>query len=478
LFSKYIYSTALASEEADRLFSNITESGTPDQSFMATLRALLRNRIPQGETVHFSCSEMKIPADDIIAAPVPQRMNRFVSIAAMCQTSTSHTISIVYAAQHDAGAEMLEVVKANAGCGKSYMSNYIRRDDLQVFYARKVNALFYTDDTQRNSIIFVDKMELKHFHALQMMIPKYLPLLFANNPLTEKETALLKSTGTAKASEYESLIEWFAGELDIRAEIIRTKLAGFETVFERMRADEIRAEIIWHQEDYDNQLSKLRDTSHKIQECKYSLAGLVSVIDGQSGDSELMEYFMCNKNLSIMQVIGSEIQFIAHGYTDIYDIDAFEQYVGNHDGYMYSNLHNSISKPQMEKLYRTIFGECSYKLRICAAYTADIRSGLTAISNYSFPAESMTYFPNPHIQSHGCIGQYAGRFLEYMQKRDYVGAIDQAVVSARNLNFYDLTVISTFAKDFSATKIKCVENPEGTLLTPKEAIIELEGGRH
>jgi hypothetical protein len=28
----------------------------------------------------------------------------------------------------------------------------------------------------------VDHLELKHFHALQMMIPKYLPGLFTDNP--------------------------------------------------------------------------------------------------------------------------------------------------------------------------------------------------------------------------------------------------------------------------------------------------------
>jgi len=63
-----------------------------------------------------------------------------------------------------------------------------------------------------------------------------------------------------------------------------------------------------------------------------------------------------------------------------------------------------------------------------------------------------------------------------MQKRDYVGGIDQAVVSARNLNFYDSTVMSTFAKELSRTTISCIEKPDGTLLTPREAILELEGG--
>jgi hypothetical protein len=104
-----------------------------------------------------------------------------------------------------------------------------------------------------------------------------------------------------------------------------------------------------------------------------------------------------------------------------------------------------------------------------------MRTGLRAFQSYSFPHESRTYFPNPHIQSFGCIGSYAGKFQEYIQKRDYVGAIDQAIVSARNLNFYDSTVISSFGRDFSRTSIKCLERTDGKLLTPKEAIKELEG---
>jgi len=475
MFNKSMFGVTLASDAANRLFSNITATGAQDQSFIATLRALLRNRLSQDETLQLTCRELQIPVNDVIATTTSECMSWFVPDSILRLGAFGHSITIVHMMQPDSGAKMLEIVKANAGQGKRYLDNYKRRDDLHVFYARKVKALFYTDDTERNTIIFVERMELKHFHALQMMIPKYLPLLFMA-PLTETDTALLKSCGNKSAVEYETLIEHFAKDLDIRAEIVRIKLAGFETVFERMRVNEIKDMISSYQDSYEHHLSQMRDLSHKLQECKYTLAGLECAIDQQAKDSELMEYFMCNKNLSIIKVIGTAIEFIAHGYADIYDADAFEQYAGNLNGYMYNNLHSSVTKPQMQKLYRAIFGDCKYKLRICAAYTADMRTGLRGISSYVFPPESRTYLHNPHIQVHGCIGSYSGRFQEYMQKRDYVGGIDQAVVSARNLNFYDSTVISTFAKELSRTTISCIEKPDGTLLTPREAIIELEGG--
>jgi hypothetical protein len=466
----------LTSEVAENLFSRICATNAPDSTFLSTLRALLHKRLPQNETVRLTCKAKNYTAQDISNASVAACMSSFVPELSQQPDAPGHNIYIIYATQIGVGEKMLGIVKANTGRGKRYMSNFTRRDDLQVFYARKVNALFYTDETERNTVIFAEEMELKHFHVLQMMIPKYLPKLFAEIPLTEAEIKLLKCTGGKSADEYERLIEDFARELDIRSEIIRTKLAGFTTGFERTRSDELRNEINIHQNEYDLYLSKMREVSQKIDERKYTLAGLECAIGKNSGDSELMEYFMCNKNLHIARVSGTRIEFVAHGYADIYDLEAFETYVENLDGFFYGNISSSIEPEQMEMLYMAIFSECKYKLRICAAYTADMRTGLRAFQSYSFPHESRTYFPNPHIQSFGCIGSYAGKFQEYMQKRDYVGAIDQAVVSARNLNFYDSAVISSFGRDFSRTSIKCLERADGKLLTPKEAIKELEGG--
>jgi hypothetical protein len=189
-----------------------------------------------------------------------------------------------------------------------------------------------------------------------------------------------------------------------------------------------------------------------------------------------MQYFMCNKNLAIISATGTVIEFIVHGYADIYDAEAFEKYVENCGGYMYGKLSPVVSKPQMKKLYRAIFGDCRYKLRFCAAYKADMRIGLTAQRQYTFPIESATYLPNPHIQEAGCIGGHAARFQESINQKDYIGAIEQAVVSARNLNFHDSVVIKRFAETLSHSTKKCIEKPDGTLLAPLEAIKELEGG--
>ena len=478
MFTKEIYETILTSEVADRLFSNINDSNTLDKSFLTTLRALLHKRLPSDETVWLRCNRINRhdwPIQDISQASDSDVMNYIVPTQP--QRSRQHSITIVYTSEHETGTDILEIVKANTGEGKRYMSSFKRRDDLQVFYARKMKALFYTDDSERYTVIFAEKLGIKQFHALQMVIPRYFPWLFIDAPPNEMEMALLKSLGNKSASEYESLIENITKGLNIRSEIIRSKLAGFETVHERSQMEDIRREITVLQASYEREITALRELGKKIDVQMYTLAGLECSINKQSEDSELMAYFICNKNLTLIEARGTSIEFIVHGYADIFNEDVFDRYVANHDGFLYNNIppSASVSKTHLERFYRTIFNEGKYKLRLCAGFSADIQNGITPISGYAFPAESKTYLPNLHIQQHGCIGGYAGRFAEYLQRKDYVGAIDQAVVSTRNLNFTDSVVMGKLAQKLLGASIKCIEKPDGTLLSPLQAINEMEG---
>ena len=151
MFYKGIHETILTSEAADRLFSNITDCNTPDVSFLATLRALLRKRLPPNEYVRLTCTNLNLTEDTISDMTVSQCMDLFASQVIQTPHLSSHTISIVYINNSiEAGKKMLEIVRVNAGTGKRYLSNYNRREDLRVFYARKFGALFYMFLSRKN----------------------------------------------------------------------------------------------------------------------------------------------------------------------------------------------------------------------------------------------------------------------------------------------------------------------------------------
>ena len=474
MFSKELGNITLASDIADNLFHNITANSYGiDKSFAATLRALLRKRLPDGQSVRVSLVPLSYSQRNLSSVSPDTCMAAFMNDIENVSIRETSRIRIVYPLNKDAGSQILGIVQATAG---KHLARYAVQKDLQLFYIKMLDGLFYIDAECRDAIIFVDSLDIKKFHALQMMISKYLPWLFEDSPLSMEETALLKSLGSRSPIEYERLIEEFAQQLDMRSEIIRSRLSGFETVFERIQIEEASQNIARHEQAYQEYLDGIRMTLDTIRQQQILLAGLKCRISDTSGESEIMEYFLCNKNLSVMCVNGTEIEFVVHGYADIYDADAFEIYVLNHAGYLYSSIDSRISKPQMERLYRAIFSEGIYKLRVCAAYRADMRNSIKPARDYSFPTESTTYFPNPHIQRFGCIGGYASRFQEYMHKRDYVGAIDQAAVSARNLNFHDSTVMEQLAQELSRTAIRCIEDESGAFMTPIEAINKLEGG--
>ena len=136
MFNKAIHGTTLTTDAAGRLFSNIVASDTPDQSFLATLRALLRKRLPTDESVQLYCKRLHYSANDISYATTSDCMSWFVPEIIRYPRPSEHIISIVYTAQQDAGEKMLETVRTNIGTGKRHMSGYTRRDDLKVFYAR------------------------------------------------------------------------------------------------------------------------------------------------------------------------------------------------------------------------------------------------------------------------------------------------------------------------------------------------------
>ena len=472
MFTKELNDMTLVNDIADRLFANINASPYGmDKSFAATLRALLYNRLPSNESARLLTVSLRYDEYSLSEMSPDEIMKGITDTVRLLDVNDSYVIRIVYPESKNSGEKLLDIIRAKVGSGKRYFDAYSLQDDLRIYYFKKLKGLFYTNSS--GAVIFLDYMDVRRFHALQMMIPKFLSGLFKDNPLTSEETELLKGLGENDSSRYERLIEQFAQRLDMRSEIIRLRLAGFESTYERKRISRISQSIEKLQKDYQHALENLRSISNTMQEHQILLAGMQCRLNGNN-ESELMEYFLCNKNLSIIRVDGTELEFVVNGYADVYDDEAFETYAGNVSSYLFLDSEDGVTRAGMQRLYRAIFDDRIYRLRVCAAYIADMSNSIVPISDYSFPLESQTYLPNPHIQHFGCIGGYASRFVELMHNHDYVGAIDQTVVSARNLNFHDSMVMTELAYIMASTSITCIEDTDGNLMTPIDAIKKLE----
>ena len=95
------------------------------------------------------------------------------------------------------------------------------------------------------------------------------------------------------------------------------------------------------------------------------------------------------------------------------------------------------------------------------------------ITDYNYGSEMRECMPNPHIDRYRCIGNYERTINQCIKENNYIGALEQAIASCKSLNFGDSTVMKEFMRRMygleSYSHNKCVELPDGTVVTPKEA---------
>ena len=80
------------------------------------------------------------------------------------------------------------------------------------------------------------------------------------------------------------------------------------------------------------------------------------------------------------------------------------------------------------------------------------------------------YMPNPHIEYHRCLGNYRETLTELMRNHEYIGAIEQCIASSRSLALNDISAEEGIRDLFKNDARKCVELPDGKVVTAREAV--------
>jgi hypothetical protein len=263
---------------------------------------------------------------------------------------------------------------------------------------------------------------------------------------------------------------------DFESSRIRHLLNGFELRYEQEEQRRVERDI----SSVDTSLRELdRQFASYIQKRNdlcIRLTGLKARI-ANGGDSELMEYFLCNRKLVLEEVNGTSMRFAVRDYLSYFDEDAAANYIKNKSGYFYRACNNRSEKDSMEKLLNAIFVDQTIKIRFCAAYRFDMNGSVEARHRHDFGQEFNSYRPNPHIDRYQCMGNYKRTVNEALSRRDYITALEQCIASAKSLNFHDSTVMEYFISEFTennGTTYKAIELPNGEIVSPKEAIAWIE----
>lgn len=483
MFKTSISVTPLTTDAANAYFSNIRgqKFGT-DNSFLATLRALVAPRMKEDETLTLSFGRSGYSSSEIRSVPGDR------AVRAICENYDVNGMTgqiIIHNLSSDTDSNKVNLQVLESYFTGHYMG-YHRLDKVKEFYRKSFNVDCYINPEQKSVIVFVDKLDNKKLHYLQVSILAFLPWHFDPAAgVSELEMELLYSLRETTSEKYESCLARIAEKYDFKTARIRQLLGGFETRFERIECDRVRNEIT----SYDQQINRLNDQigtllANRNDSC-IRLLGLETKIANGGGESEIMDYFLCNGKLYLENVTDTDMYFAVKDYLTYFDQDMAERAINNKTSFVYRNgrdgEYRGMSAAKMKRLMTEIFLSETPRLRIkfCAAYRFSLSGSVSPQSHHDYGYEFADAMPNTHIDGFGCMGNYQRPINTLLQKQDYIGAIEQCIASCKSLNWGDSPVMGQFMKamwggnDYGHNN-RCIELPDGSVVKPAEAVKWLE----
>lgn len=474
MFKTAINSTPLTSDIANDFFNNINgPSYDGDVSFIATLRALVASRMKEDEQIHVYNASSSYSTDHFERYPA-HRMVRGIF-----DTDDYESGAIII---HRFTHPEQESVLANFTLIKSdfckVYDGWIRLENISFFFKKTFNVLCFIHPDTRRVVLFTEDLDFRKFHYLQCSILAFLPWYFnPNDGVSEDEMELINSLREKTSAKYEDCIAKVASQYDFKTAKIRKLLSGFETRYERIECNEMKRLInncISAIEDYNNRIS---DVLQSKREYETRLLGLETRIASATEDSEIMEYFLANDKLYLEDVDDSSMTFIVKDYLTFFDEEIATSVIDNKHSYIYESDGESYDRYiPSEDIAMFLLAVINQKIRIkfCAAYKFILGGRVEALSHYPYSSEFRDCTPNPHLDQYRCMGNYEMAINTLVKENNYIMALEQSIASCKSLNFGDPPVMSEFIRRIyglnNNVNMKCVELPDGSIVTPKEAI--------
>lgn len=471
MFKNEISSSPLMNEPANTIMANISgDRFMGDCSFVATLRALLFNRIPKEERINFKISRSDYSSSDVESTRkrdmVRNICNHNNQIGQQGGFALHYFNNMTQKANQDSFAVVVEEFE-NVNPG------YKKLEKITEFYRKAFPVACFLNEELKSIALFVEQMDYRRFHYLQCAIFPMVPWYFDPKAgVAELEMALVKSLMENTPDAYRDCIAKIYETFDFRSEVIRKKLSGFELRFIK---DALAAsEGQYH--DITNRIAdfnrRLGEELAKMTDLNFRIAGMRQKLEeGDGDDSEIMDYFLRNKNLTLIDSNGANVDFIVRAKLEYFDPEAAENAINNTHSLLYTRGRN-VGAADRKMLYKAIFLDNTISINVCAAFQLSINGGVNTRGHYSFGEEFNNCMPHPHIDEYNCMGDYVRIVNELMQRHDYIMALEQCIASARSLNFGDGTVLGHFVNTLfdNSSRNRCLELPDGKVVNPADAI--------
>lgn len=455
-----------------KAITNITERGSSlDGSFYSTACALLLEKVQDNLEIHYRNKSYGMSS---INGSNPRTI-----VYCLCDESdflrSTNKLVIHNLNIRESSEAMFNIIRAEF-C--NFYDGFVRLPKVTDYYSKKFAVDCYINPEKKISAVFVDCLDERKFHAIQASIPVFMPWYFNAEGLSEDEMALIDTLIKNSMENYLSALNKLAEKYNIRDISIRRMLAGFETNYERKLLIDLKAQYESYGRKIMDYYTRISDCAAQQRDCSYKITGLEEKINSVSEESEIMNYFLHNKALHLVNATDDYIEFVIDTYLEYFDRDIAETAINNENSIVYSG-HNDSSSKRMKKFMTEIFLSDSprMKLKFCAAYRIKLATIVDPLESYSYGSGFEHSMPNPHINNYGCMGDYLRIINELVVKSDYISAIAQCVASAMSLNFGDGYVMGDFMSYIwraNTQHTRVVELYDGTYMNIPEAIEWLE----
>lgn len=454
-----------------------------DVSLQSTLRALLSKRVEENENVFVSYlyanqynkihgNAERLLSDGSVATVEEGFRYAVVNRLGTQLPAKGHTVIIGYNLR--GGKEEIEKeLQYIEEHFESAYPDYKKIKKVTAFFQKTMPVLCFASKEYKSSIIFTEEPMLNHWHYLQCAIPAFMPWYFEENKLTDIEMELLKSLRETDSERYFVAINALAEQVNIRDMRIKDLLKGFETREIQSRLQNLKSNLESVMRDITSYQDSLNSLFKRKMGLEEHIAGIVLSLDDHK-DSELMEFFISNKNLCLEEISGDNVYYTVKGYLTYFDEEMAKRYIDNMDSYLYGHS-NRIADEDMKMLLEAIFIDQTIKMKLCATYSISSSGGFRGVSGSGYLKKYSTCIPNPHINEYACTGGYASICNQMALAGDYIGVVSQCVASCESINIGEAPTMERLMKqlygcDNRNINTTCLELPNGEVVNPIAAI--------
>jgi len=335
---------------------------------------------------------------------------------------------------------------------KSVRAHLLRRGNACVALLRKSNAA---------------ALQKRTYQAIAFL-PRLLPGMFAAQGLSETETALLTAAFELDYNAVDAALEKLYKESNLCGQRQRRALQGLFAYRLESELRRVRDEAANAEHSANNHLNHYMLQSQIAVEKRFAVEGLERrIVSTDSDVDEVLAYLDANKTVSV-NVENNNLLIDVTGPLTNFDPDAYRVI---RDRY-YSQFQENVRGPMEDALlfFDALFLEETVKIQMSARYCVEPRYGVRGKQCAVTPAA----IPNPHIQYHGCLGQYSGDMQEALVKSDFVGLIALCTASGLSLNVPESPTCGRFIKDVTGGRHNAVLLPGGEAVSYKQAVAWLK----